>query len=112
MGSYPYTRLRGSECLAIDPWSKKLERVNISLFYSHLGNGHYREGMEPATISYGKTAGPKLLRPNSGGQSGAAVTRPHGYHQDVGSNPAVARNEKTHIWQTPAQKVPQLCGRI
>ena len=26
--------------------------------------------------------------------------------------PAVARNEKTHIGQTPAQKVPQLCGRI
>ena len=44
-----------------------------------------------------------------GGQSGAAVTRLQGYHQDVGSNPAVARNEKTHIGQTPAQKVPQLC---
>ena len=45
-------------------------------------------------------------------QSGAAVRRPHGMHQDVGSNPAAARNEKTHIGQTPAQKVPQLCGRI
>ena len=42
-----------------------------------------------------------------GGQSGAAVTRPHGNHQDVGSNPATARNEKTDIGQTPAQKVPQ-----
>ena len=42
-----------------------------------------------------------------GGQSGAAVTRPHGNHQDVGSNPAAARNEKTDIGQTPAQKVPQ-----
>ena len=42
-----------------------------------------------------------------GGQSGAAVRRPHGSHQDVGSNPAAARNEKTDIGQTPAQKVPQ-----
>ena len=40
-------------------------------------------------------------------QSGAAVTRPHGNHQDVGSNPAAARNKKTDIGQTPAQKVPQ-----
>ena len=47
-----------------------------------------------------------------GGQSGVAVTRSHGNDQDVGSNPAAARNEKTHIRQTPAQKVPQLCGRI
>ena len=47
-----------------------------------------------------------------GGQSGAAVRRPHGMHQDMGSNPAAARQEKTHIGQTPAQKVPQLCGRI
>ena len=30
----------------------------------------------------------------------------------MGSNPAATRNEKTHIGQTPAQKVPQLCGRI
>ena len=45
-------------------------------------------------------------------RSGAEVRRPHGMHQDVGSNPAAARNEKTHIGQTPAQKVPQLCGRI
>ena len=43
----------------------------------------------------------------TGGQSGAAVRRPHGKHQDVGSNPAAARNEKTDIGQTPAQKVPQ-----
>ena len=41
------------------------------------------------------------------GQSGAAVRHPHGMHQDVGSNPAAARNEKTDIGQTPAQKVPQ-----
>ena len=42
-----------------------------------------------------------------GGQSGAAVTRPLGDHHDMGSNPADARNEKTDIGQTPAQKVPQ-----
>ena len=47
-----------------------------------------------------------------GGQSGVAVTRSHGKDQDVGSNPATARNQITHIRQTPAQKVPQLCGRI
>ena len=40
-------------------------------------------------------------------KSGVAVTRPHGNHQDVGSNPATARNEKTHNGQTPAQRVPQ-----
>ena len=45
---------------------------------------------------------------NFGGQSGAAETRPHGNHQDVGLNSADARNEKkTDIGQTPAQKVPQ-----
>ena len=42
-----------------------------------------------------------------GGQSGAAATRPHSNHQDVGSNPATARNKKTDIGQTPAQMVPQ-----
>ena len=42
-----------------------------------------------------------------GGQSGTAVTSPHGNHQDVCSNPAADRNEKTDIGQTPAQKVPQ-----
>ena len=42
-----------------------------------------------------------------GGQSGAAVTCPHGNHQDVGSNPTAARNEKTDTGQTLAQKVPQ-----
>ena len=42
-----------------------------------------------------------------GGQSGVAVTHLHGNHQDMGSNPAAARNEKTDIGQTPAQKVPQ-----
>ena len=42
-----------------------------------------------------------------GGQSGEAVTRPHGNHQDLGSNPATARNEETHNGQTPAQNVPQ-----
>ena len=35
------------------------------------------------------------------GQSGAAVTRPHGNHQDVGSNPAEARNEKKGHWADP-----------
>ena len=43
-----------------------------------------------------------------GGQSGAVVTRPHGYHQDVGSNPATTRNAQfADPLQTPALKVPQ-----
>ena len=46
------------------------------------------------------------VRCTLGGQSGTAVTRPHGNQLDVGSNPAAARNEKTDIGQTPAQKVP------
>ena len=49
---------------------------------------------------------------NSGGQSGADVTRLHGNHQDVGSNPATARNEKIRHWGTPpAQKVAQGSGQ-
>ena len=36
-----------------------------------------------------------------GGQSGAAVTRPHGNHQDVDSNPATAQNEKNAQWADP-----------
>ena len=35
-----------------------------------------------------------MLIPDFGGQTGAAVTLPHGSHEDVGSNPAAARNEK------------------
>ena len=31
-----------------------------------------------------------------GGQSGAAVTRPHCNVRDMGSNPAVTRNENGH----------------
>ena len=39
---------------------------------------------------------PRLLlrsisMPSLGGQSGAVVTRPHGYDQNVGSNPAAAK---------------------
>ena len=46
-----------------------------------------------------------------GGQSGVAVSRSHGNDKDVGLNPATDRKKK-HNGQTPAQKVPQLCGRI
>ena len=35
-----------------------------------------------------------MLNTISGGQSGTAVKHPHGNHQDVGSNPAAARNQK------------------
>ena len=43
---------------------------------------------------------------SKGGQSGVAVRRQHCMHEDVGSNPAAARNENTDFGQTPAQKVP------
>ena len=42
-----------------------------------------------------------------GGQSGAAVSRPHGNHQDVGSNPATARNEN-QTWGTPTEGGPRV----
>ena len=42
-----------------------------------------------------------------GGQSGAAVRRPHCMHQGMGSNPAAARKENTDLGLTLAQKVPQ-----
>ena len=38
------------------------------------------------------------------------VTRPHGNAQDVGSNPAAARNEK-RTSGTPLQKVAQWSGQ-
>ena len=47
----------------------------------------------------------KLIR--YGQSNGVAVTHSYGNDQDVGSNPATDRNEKTHNGQTPAQKVPQ-----
>ena len=39
-----------------------------------------------------------------GGQSGAAVTCPHGNHQDVGSNPATAKNEKKRTMGRPLHR--------
>ena len=45
-----------------------------------------------------------------GGQSSAAVTRPHGNIQDVGSNPAGARNGNQTLG-TPLQKVAQCSGQ-
>ena len=44
-------------------------------------------------------------------QSGVAVTRPHGNHQDMSLNPATARNEKSDIGGPPAQKVAQGSGQ-
>ena len=45
-----------------------------------------------------------------GGKNGATVTRPHGNVQDVGSNPAVSRNENQTLG-TPLQKVAQWSGQ-
>ena len=39
-----------------------------------------------------------------GGQSGAAVRRPHGMHQDVGLNPAATRNEKRRTLGRPLHR--------
>ena len=44
------------------------------------------------------------------GQNGAAVKRLHGNVQDVGSNPAVTRNENQTLG-TPLQKVAQWSGQ-
>ena len=43
-------------------------------------------------------------------QSSAAVTRPHGNVQDVGLNPAGARNENQTVGDPPAQKEAQWSG--
>ena len=47
-----------------------------------------------------------------GGQSGAAVTRPHGNHQDVGSNPATARNENQTLGDPLHRRWPKGLDRI
>ena len=47
-----------------------------------------------------------IIKTISGGQSSTAVRRPHGDVQDVGSNPAGARNENQTLG-TPLQKVAQ-----
>ena len=39
---------------------------------------------------------------------GVAVTRSHGMHQDVGSNPATARNEKRTLGDTPTEGGPRV----
>ena len=43
-----------------------------------------------------------------GGQSGAVVARPHGNTQDVGSNPAVTRNEKRTLGDPPTEGSPMV----
>ena len=40
--------------------------------------------------------------------SGAAVRRPHGSHQDTGSNPAAARNEKWTFGAPPTEGSPMV----
>ena len=50
----------------------------------------------------------ELLLQLNWGQSGAAVTRPHGNHQDVGSNPASARNEKRILGGPPTEGSPMV----
>ena len=43
-----------------------------------------------------------------GGKSGAAVKCPHGSDQDVGSNPAAARNEKWTFGGPPTEGSPMV----
>ena len=50
----------------------------------------------------------RVLTTCLGGQSGVAVTRPHGNHQDVGSNPAAARNEKRTLGGPPTEGSPMV----
>ena len=46
-----------------------------------------------------------------GGQNGAVVARPHGNVQDMGSNPAVTKNENQTLGGIPPQKVAQWSGQ-
>ena len=46
--------------------------------------------------------------PSIGGQTGVVVTRPHGKHQDVGSNLAAARNEKQTLGGPPTEGSPMV----
>ena len=48
---------------------------------------------------------------NLGGQSGVAVTRPHGNHQDVGFESCYCQKRKSDIGGPPAQKVAQGSGQ-
>ena len=43
-----------------------------------------------------------------GGQSGVAVKRLHGNHQDLGSNPPAARNEKRTFGGPPTEGSPMV----
>ena len=52
-----------------------------------------------------------LFKDGPGCQIGVAVTRSHGKDQDVGSNPATARNEKRTLGDPPPQKVAQWSGQ-
>ena len=47
-----------------------------------------------------------------GGQSGVAVTHLHGNHQDVGSNPATARNENQTLGDPLHRRWPKGLDRI
>ena len=47
-----------------------------------------------------------------GGQIGVVVTRPHGKDQDVGSNPATARNEKRTLGDPLHRRWPKGLDRI
>ena len=47
-----------------------------------------------------------------GGQSGVAVTRLHGNHQDVGSNPATGRNENQTLGDPLHRRWPKGLDRI
>ena len=53
-----------------------------------------------------------IIKFDMGGQSGAAVTRLHGNHQDVGSNPATARNENQTLGDPLHRRWPKGLDRI
>ena len=55
------------------------------------------------------TSQPGVVRYSTGlGLSGAVVARPHGNTQDVGSNPAVTRNEKQTLGDPPTEGSPMV----
>ena len=69
------------------------------------------KALREATLEHVNHVSYSIYKYNLGGQSGAAVRRPHGNVHDVGSNPAATRNKNGH-WEAPLQKVAQWSNRI
>ena len=63
-------------------------------------------------MSISNFSGLNEIQVKYGGQSGAVVTRLHGNNQDVGSNPATARNENQTLGDPLHRRWPKGLDRI